>query len=241
MSPINDCMKESKFQWTPEAEKAFLIIKERPTSAPILALPDFTKPFALHYDASKLGIGAVLSQEGKPIAYFSQKLAGARGSDHEALKHLLNQESVSARHASWAGSSNHVADALSRWHGLLARLQVAVTGFETFVSLYADDPYFGPIYHSLLQGPHSSFLLEDCLRLKLIEEFHGEGHVGRDRTLALISASFSSLLCVVKWRSLSHDAGCTTWQRGKPQNAGLYRPLPVQLRGLILAWILSWV
>ncbi|XP_022871137.1 uncharacterized protein LOC111390343 [Olea europaea var. sylvestris] len=196
MSPITDCMKET----------------------PILALPDFTKPFALHCDASKLGIGAILSQEGKPVAYFSQKLAGARGSDHEALKHLSSQEFVSARHATWvaflqqfnfvikhqAGSSNRVADALSRQHGLLARLQVAVTEFEIFVSLYVDDPYFGPIYHSLLQGPHSSCLLEDgyvfrgvqlcildcSLRLKLIEEFHGEGHVGRDRTLALISASF---------------------------------------------------
>jgi hypothetical protein len=44
------------------------------SSAPVLALPVFPLPFTLEIDASDTGIGAVLIQQGKPLAYFSQAL-----------------------------------------------------------------------------------------------------------------------------------------------------------------------
>ena len=55
-------MKGSKFQLTKEIEDAFQLIKVCLTTASIFVLLDFSKPFELHCDASKVGIGAVLSQ-----------------------------------------------------------------------------------------------------------------------------------------------------------------------------------
>ena len=67
-----------KFVWTDKAEKAFELIKLCLTSASILMFLDFHQPFELHSDASKVGIGAILSQNNKPVAYFNEKLSGPR-------------------------------------------------------------------------------------------------------------------------------------------------------------------
>lgn len=78
MAPITDCIARKPFVWTAAASVAFDRIKTKLTYALVLLLPDFELPFELSCDASKTGIGAVLSQGAQPVAYFSEKLSGPR-------------------------------------------------------------------------------------------------------------------------------------------------------------------
>jgi hypothetical protein len=75
-----DTMKQihKSFKWVEEVERSFNILKEKITEQPILVLPDFRKTFQVRCDASGVEIGAVLSQDNRPIAYFSEKLNEAK-------------------------------------------------------------------------------------------------------------------------------------------------------------------
>ena len=66
--------KGKKFEWTEDCEKSFQELKRRLTSAPILTIPDGDEGFVIYSDASKMGLGAVLMQNGKVIAYASRQL-----------------------------------------------------------------------------------------------------------------------------------------------------------------------
>jgi len=70
--------KKRKFVWSKDCQNAFEKIKSLLLSAPVLKAPNFEKPFKLQVDASDIGIGAVLLQEGHhgidhPVCYFSFK------------------------------------------------------------------------------------------------------------------------------------------------------------------------
>ncbi|KAD6796172.1 hypothetical protein E3N88_07068 [Mikania micrantha] len=70
--PLTDLLKKEMFLWTSKCTAAFNQLKQLLSSTP--RLPDFSKPFTMETDASGVGIGAVLSQDKQPIAFFSQKL-----------------------------------------------------------------------------------------------------------------------------------------------------------------------
>lgn len=76
--PLTNLLKKGElFIWTSITEEAFQTLKLALVSAPVLAMPDFTKQFVIGTDASDLGIGAVLQQEGHPVAYVSKALGSA--------------------------------------------------------------------------------------------------------------------------------------------------------------------
>ncbi|WVZ71682.1 LOW QUALITY PROTEIN: hypothetical protein U9M48_020237 [Paspalum notatum var. saurae] len=62
------------FQWTDSAEQSFLALKQAMQNTPVLALPNFQLPFIVETDACALGIGTVLMQQERPIAYLSKAL-----------------------------------------------------------------------------------------------------------------------------------------------------------------------
>lgn len=175
--------------------------------------------------------------------------------DHDAMKHMESRDKVSAILASQfaylqqftfvikhkAGVLNKVADALCLWQSLLSTLHTSVPGFSVLPDMYPTDSFFGKFWIDAVEGRCSDyFVLEgflfrgiqlcipECsLRLQIIKEFHSEGHVGRDRTLQLVTHSYF-------WPSLRRDVEryvlhCGIFQasKGHASNTGLYLPLPI--------------
>ncbi|GKA77057.1 putative reverse transcriptase domain-containing protein [Tanacetum coccineum] len=128
--------KSVKFDWGEKAEAAFQLLKRKLCSASILALPEGSDNFVVYCDASHKGLGMVLMQREKVIAYASLQLKRhylystkcVVFTDHKSLQHILDQKELNMRQRRWlellsdydceiryhSRKANMVADALSR-------------------------------------------------------------------------------------------------------------------------------
>ena len=151
----------------------------------------------------------------------------------------MKQFSFTIKHK--AEALNKVVDALSRKSSLLVTIQNEVLGFDFIKDLLLTDPFFGPIVGDVTSGVRKNYglfnrfhfkghqlCIPDCsLRLKIIQECHNEGHMGRDKTLQLVAEQFY-------WPTMSVEVGrfvasyrvCQV-SKGGATIARLYMPLPI--------------
>ncbi|KAI3682772.1 hypothetical protein L1987_83010 [Smallanthus sonchifolius] len=121
--------KEKKYDWSDKLESAFQLLKQKLCSTPILSLPEGIENFVVYCDASHQGLGYVLMQREKVIAYASRQLKvheknytthdlelgfalkiwrhylyGTRCTiftDHKSLQHILDQKELNMRQRRW--------------------------------------------------------------------------------------------------------------------------------------------
>lgn len=109
--PLTEQLRKDVWGWNEEATVAFERLKKAMTEAPVLALPNFSKSFVVETDVSNGGVGAVLTQESHPTAYFSKTL-GNRAS----LKPIYEKEMMA------------IVFAIPKWrHYLLGRKFIVKT------------------------------------------------------------------------------------------------------------------
>ena len=87
--PLTNLLKKGQFKWSEEAELAFHRLKTAMTTTPTLVMPNFNEPFFIETDTSGEGIRAVLSQQGKPIAFMSKTLGATKQSWSTYVKEML--------------------------------------------------------------------------------------------------------------------------------------------------------
>ncbi|KAF2318475.1 hypothetical protein GH714_008049 [Hevea brasiliensis] len=159
--PLTNLLKKGNFFWTAEADASFLTLKQALTTTPTLAMPNFDEPFVITTDASNTGIGAVLTQQDRPIAFMSRALGISKQTWSTYAKKcwlyykrgLSLQNSRIGFRSFWGmimklytnrAKKNKVADALSRVQGspsLNALFMPHASLWDRLKSLASTDPY----------------------------------------------------------------------------------------------------
>ena len=75
VAQLTQLLKKYRFFWSKAAENAFHNLKQAMVQASVLMLPNFSKLFMVEADASGTSLGAILMQDGKPLAYYSKALS----------------------------------------------------------------------------------------------------------------------------------------------------------------------
>ncbi|XP_042992210.1 uncharacterized protein LOC122318677, partial [Carya illinoinensis] len=246
-APLTEVIKKNVgFHWGATQESAFATIKERLCSAPVLALPDFNKAFEIECDASGIGIGAVLMQDRRPIAFFSEKLSGASlkyptyDKELYALiraletwqhylwprEFVIHTDHESLKHLKGQGKLNKRH---ARWMEYIETFPYVICYKQGKENIVADA--LSRRYHEGYLFKENKLCVPGCsMRELLVREAHGGGlmgHFGVKKTLDILHEHFF-------WpkmkRDVTHICGrCITCRKAKSKVLphGLYTPLPV--------------
>ncbi|XP_074278634.1 uncharacterized protein LOC141602228 [Silene latifolia] len=263
VAPITELTKKGEFVWTNSAQKAF---EESSVMQVVLGLVPcyYKKRDLLHISNEKLN-GARLNYSTydkefyaivRALDHWSHYLRPKPfilHSDHEALKHIHGQQKLNQRHAKWVeflqsftfsskyktGSSNVVADALSRRHSLLIELDARILGFEHIKEPYKSIQNFQKksliqqvcilfrmaIFSKVIGYAFRMGRLGSCWYEKLMAGLFF-GHFGVNKTSDILSEHFY-------WPRMNKDvqeivAKCVVCQKAKSTfTKGLYTPLPL--------------
>nr|GEY71239.1 transposon Ty3-I Gag-Pol polyprotein [Tanacetum cinerariifolium] len=144
----NQFSKSKHFTWNPHAQLAFEELKKQLSSTPVLALPCFDEVFEIECDASGVGIGAVLSQLGHPIAYFSEKLNDAKRRYTTTSSHPQTDGQTKVINRTFCSLLRAlITTNMKQWEELLPRAEFAynrapskTTGISPFMAVYEINP-----------------------------------------------------------------------------------------------------
>ncbi|KAJ8343397.1 hypothetical protein SKAU_G00307260 [Synaphobranchus kaupii] len=210
-------MPAGQFRWNSRANSAFMELKRRFSSEPILITPNPSLPFIVEVDASELGAGAILSQHSPvdrklhPCAYFSRALTPAERNYDVGDRELLA-----------------VKLALEEWRHWLE-------GAEHPFTVWTDHKNLEYIQQAKRRGgPANCLFVPSNVRSQVLQWGHSSqitAHPGVHRTKEFLSRCFW-------WPGMERDvrkfvAACSICARNKGSQlppAGLLRPLPVPSR-----------
>ncbi|KAA0056190.1 ty3-gypsy retrotransposon protein [Cucumis melo var. makuwa] len=142
----------ASFVWSKACEDSFQNLKQKLVNALVLTVPDGSGSFVIYSDASKKGLGCVLMQQGKVVAYASRQLKSHEQNYPTHDLELAKVKELNMRQRRWLelvkdydceilyhpGKANVVADALSR---NLAQLTVQATLWQKIIDAQSNDPY----------------------------------------------------------------------------------------------------
>ncbi|XP_040379158.1 uncharacterized protein LOC121054199 [Oryza brachyantha] len=212
--PLTNLLRKGEsFDWNKAVDHAFSTLKTALVTAPVLALPDFSKRFCIETDASEVGIGAVLLQDHHPIAFVSRSLGPRTKGLSTYEKEFCNPTWLSEVVQGYSDDLQ-----ASKLLSALAVNSSAVPNFSLQNGLLK---YKGRIW----LGNNSK------LQTKVVVVLHDSptgGHSGFPVTYRRIKGLFA-------WPAMKHQikaqlSECSICQQAKPDRAkypGLLQPIPV--------------
>jgi hypothetical protein len=86
---LTNIFKKNAFHWKPEVKHDFIDLKQTMCTTPVLDAPDFNQTFFVEFDTSGIGIGTVITQEGRPLSFTSHALSGCNFGKYTYEKEMM--------------------------------------------------------------------------------------------------------------------------------------------------------